>query len=79
MMTSTGRYEQLVNRLQVVYMVASTWQEFQLENRNHFVTPWSTVLSEKLADPGLVKNLPAHYGTQKFIIAFTRARHLSLS
>ena len=34
---------------------------------------------EKLTGPQLVKKLPACYGTQRFIITFTSAFHLSLS
>ena len=36
-------------------------------------------LLENLTDSELVKKFPACYGTRKFITAFTRARHLSLS
>jgi hypothetical protein len=43
------------------------------------LTPWSRVLPEKLTRPKLLKKFPAFYGTQSFITAFTRARHLSLS
>ena len=42
-------------------------------------TPWSRVLLEKLTDSQLVKRFPVFYGTRRFITAFTRARHLSLS
>jgi hypothetical protein len=42
-------------------------------------TPWSTVLLEKLTGPQLVKKFAAFDGTLKFITAFTRARHFSLS
>jgi hypothetical protein len=42
------------------------------------ITPWSTVL-EKLTGRQLVKKFPAFYATRRFITAFTRARHLSLS
>jgi hypothetical protein len=42
------------------------------------LTPWNRVLLEKLRVPQLVK-FPAFYGTRRFITAFTRARHLSLS
>ena len=41
--------------------------------------PWSTVLLEKLTGSQLVKKFPTFYGTQRFITAFTSARHLSLS
>jgi hypothetical protein len=43
------------------------------------LTPWSGVLPEKLIDPQLVNKFPAFYGNRKFIIVFTRARHLPLS
>jgi hypothetical protein len=37
------------------------------------------VLPEKLKLPKLLKKFPAFYGNRRFITAFTRARHLSLS
>jgi hypothetical protein len=43
------------------------------------ITPWSRVLPEKLKRPELLKKFPVFYGTRRFITAFTRARHLSLS
>jgi hypothetical protein len=43
------------------------------------LTPWSRGLLEKLTVSQLVKKLPAFYGTPRFITAFTRVRHLSLS
>jgi 2-keto-3-deoxy-6-phosphogluconate aldolase len=43
------------------------------------LTPWSTVLLEKLRGYQLVKKFPALYGTRRFITAVTIARHLSLS
>jgi hypothetical protein len=43
------------------------------------LTPWSTVLPEKLTGPQLVKKFPAFYGTRRFITVYTTARHLSLS
>jgi len=43
------------------------------------LTPWSTVLLEKLTGFQLVKKFPAFHGTRRFITAFTSARHLSLS
>jgi hypothetical protein len=45
----------------------------------YLLTPWSTVLLEKLIGLQLVMKFPAFYGTRRFIIAFTRARHLSPS
>jgi hypothetical protein len=45
----------------------------------YLLTPWSTVLPEKLTAFQLVKKFLAFYGTRKFITALTSARHLSLS
>ena len=45
----------------------------------YLLTPWSRVLLEKLASLQLVKQLPAFYGTRRFLTALTSARHLSLS
>ena len=46
---------------------------------SNLLTPWSTVLLEKLTGFQLVKKFPAFYGTRRFITAVTSARHLSLS
>jgi hypothetical protein len=43
------------------------------------ITPRSRGLLEKLTVSQLVKKFPAFYGTRRFITAFKRARHLSLS
>jgi hypothetical protein len=43
------------------------------------LTPWSRELLEKLTGRQLVKKFPAFYGTRRFIAAFARTRHLSLS
>jgi len=39
---------------------------------------WNRVLLEKLTSSKIVKKYPEFYGILMFIIAFTRARHLSL-
>ena len=43
------------------------------------LTPWCTVLLEKLTVSQLVKKFPAFHGTRRFITALTSVRHLSLS
>ena len=43
------------------------------------LTPWSTVLLEKLTGLQLAKKFPAFHGTRRFITALTSVRHLSLS
>jgi len=45
----------------------------------HSRTAWCRVLLEKVTGFQLIKKFPAYYGTQRFITAFTSARHLSLS
>jgi hypothetical protein len=42
-------------------------------------TLWSRVLLEKFSGSQLVKKFPTFYGTRRFITAFTKAPHLSLS
>ena len=44
----------------------------------YLLTPWSTVLHEKLTGFQLVKKFPAFYGTQRFIAMFTSACQLAL-
>jgi len=43
------------------------------------ITPWSTVLIEKLIRRQLAKQFPAFYATRWFITELTSARHLFLS
>jgi hypothetical protein len=46
---------------------------------NYLLTPQSRMLLEKLTGFQLVKKFPAYYGTRRFITAYTRPRHLSLT
>jgi len=45
----------------------------------YLLIAWSRVLLEKLTGFQLVKKCPAFNGTRRFITAFTRAQHLSLT
>ena len=45
----------------------------------YLLTPWCTVLLEKLTGLQLVKKFPAFYGTRRFITALTSLRQPSLS
>jgi len=45
---------------------------------SYLLTPWSRVLLEKMTSSQLVTEIPAFYGTRRFIAAFTGACHLSL-
>jgi len=49
------------------------------DNDDYLLTPWSTVLLEKLTGSLIVKKFPTFYGTRRFITAFTSARQMSLS
>jgi hypothetical protein len=49
------------------------------EAGNSYLAPWSRGLLEKLTGPQIVKKFPAFYGTRRFITAFTKAHHLSVS
>jgi hypothetical protein len=42
-------------------------------------TPWRRLLPEKLKHPKPLEKFSAFYETRRFITAFTRPRHLSLS
>jgi hypothetical protein len=46
---------------------------------SYLLTPWSTVLLEKLTGFQLVKKFPTFYVTRRFITGFISAGHLSLS
>jgi hypothetical protein len=46
---------------------------------NYLLTPWSTVLLEKLTGLHLIKIFPTFYGTRRFVTAFTSDHQLSLS
>jgi hypothetical protein len=67
-------------------IIAVVWRSIALRDKKKLdrsvyggLTPWSRGLLEKLTVSQLVKKFPAFYGTRRFITAFTRARHLSLS
>ena len=48
-------------------------------DNTYLLTPWCSVLLEKLTGLQLVKKFPAFHGTRTFINALTSVRHLSLS
>jgi hypothetical protein len=58
-----GRISHFLNRARFTYLL----------------TPWSRVLHEKQSALQLVKELPAFYGTRRFLTTLTSARHPSLS
>ena len=45
----------------------------------YLLTPWSTVLLEKLTDSAASQEIPRIFGTRKFLTVPTSAHHLSLS
>jgi hypothetical protein len=71
-------YNGEVESLLLVINSESNACSYQIWSVTYLLIPWSRVLLEKLTGSQLVKKFPAFCGTQKFITAFTRARHLSL-
>ena len=78
----------LANLIKLKSTFRFTWLKFISSNNSsvlyydsctYLLTPWSTVLLEKLTGFQFVKKFPAFYGTRRFTTAFTSARHLSLS
>ena len=45
----------------------------------YVLTPWSRVLLEKLTGSAASQEIPRIFGTRRFVIVLTSARHLSLS
>jgi len=62
---------------QTKLLITSRTTEY--EYMRTLLTPWSTVLLEKLTISQVVKKFPAFYGTPRFITAFANAGHVSLS
>jgi len=50
-----------------------------MHNVIYLLTPWSTVLLEKLTGSAASQEIPRILGTRRFITILTSARHLSLS
>jgi hypothetical protein len=50
-----------------------------LSNMLSELTSWRRNLTEKLIFVQLVEKFPTFYGTRRFIIAFTRTRHWTLT
>jgi hypothetical protein len=63
----------------VTFITVYLWLQYKSCDILYLLTPWSTVLLEKLTGLQLVKKLPTFYGTRKFITVFTSTRHLSQS
>ena len=63
----------LCNDLSYAHSLYSTYKYLLI----YLLTPWSRTLLQKLTSFQLSKKFPAVYGTQRFITAFTSARHLS--
>ena len=57
--------------VEVIRRIESQWLTY--------LTPWCSVLLEKLTGLQLVKKFPAFHGTRRFITALTSVRHMSLS
>ena len=63
----------------LTYLLAYLLTYSLTHSLTHSPTPRSRILLEKLTGSQLLKKFPAFYGNRRFITAFTRFRHLSLS
>jgi hypothetical protein len=69
----------LISRYSIKTLYAFPISPTRFVRSAHLLTPWRTVLPEMVTGSQLATKFPLFYGTQRFITAFTRARHLSLS
>jgi hypothetical protein len=73
-----GQNADFLNKNLVIHSVTTgLWKDGKGDIVNSELTPWSRVIPEKLPGSQLVEKFYAFYGTRTFVIAFTRARHLS--
>jgi hypothetical protein len=79
------KFPHLVNNLAALqlhsttaYHLSLSWPTGLTDLFTYLLIPWSKVL-EKPTGSQLVKKFPAFHGTRRFITAFTKARHVSLS
>ena len=63
----------------VIYSYNKNQQDPLTYLLTYLLTPWRTVLLEKLTGLQLVKKFPTFYGTRRFITALTSVRQLSVS
>ena len=53
--------------------------QMNIQRTMYLLTPWSRVLLEMLTRSAASQEIPRIFGTQRFLIVPTSARHLSLS
>ena len=74
-----GLAERIVVLASTPYKLCSYSTSYNLWSWHYLLTPWSTVLLEKLTGSAASQEIPRIFGTRRFITIFTSARHLSLS
>ena len=62
--------------LYAFFFYKTVYQNFTF---TYLLTPWGTVLLEKLTGSAASQEIPRVFGTRRFITVLTSARHLSLS
>ena len=80
--TNLWNFEHNINRnveshLNIIFYSSLTYLRTYV--RTYLLTPCSRVFHEELTDSQLFKKIPAFYATRRFVTAFTRTHHLSLS
>jgi len=68
----------ILRTLSIVILVSRSGYSSYEVDKGYLLTPWSRVLLEKLTGFQGVQKFPAIHGTQRFITAFTSARHKSV-
>jgi len=67
------------NTICFTFHLPESYRKTHISKYTYLLTPWRTVLLEKLIGLQLVKKFPAFQGTRRFITTLTNVRHLSLS
>jgi hypothetical protein len=73
---TTGRGDHEVHK---GHVAALGGKKLNLNTLTYLLTPYSTVLLEKLTNFQLVKKFPTFYETRRLITSLTSGRYLSLS
>jgi len=71
--STTQRHGATIPGIQLSHLVS------KLFLLTYLLTPWNTVLLEKLTGSAASQEIPRIFGTRMFITVLTSARHMSLS
>jgi len=88
-MKQSGRWQDVFGTIKLHVQIFLRMNNLDVRNKSKtylltylltdLLTPWSRVLLENLTGSADSQEIPPIFGTQRFIIVLTSARHLSLS